>query len=126
PLDVLYRRVFGYVMMRARSNAKIVYKEQEADQAEHKRQAHGPGRHESCRPSRRVAAQGRIHRCSQSCLTLGTQKAPQRPNQKEERKRGQRQQRGHDIQHARMLAEPGHDYPFSSSAVSTSTVMWLL
>ena len=46
--------------------------------------------------------------------------------EEDQHKRQQRQQRGGDEEQAGLCIEVGHGQPFSSSAVSTSTVAWLL
>jgi hypothetical protein len=97
--------------------------EDEANDAEHAGQADGGGGDVGGGAAGGVTAEQLIE-ATQARLAVGAQPRADGAGEQQEDERSQGQERGRDVE------QPGlcqaHDYPFSSSAVSTSTVMWLL
>jgi hypothetical protein len=99
----------------------------EAKNAAGTRKANGRGGNKSRPAAAHVAAQ-RVehHGCRPPVLRIGAQRPAHRSPKQQQRKGRQRQQGGRDEEQTGRERQLHRGYPFSSSAVSTSTVVWLL
>ncbi len=90
----------------------------------------GGGGHQAGTAAAVVAAQQLVDRLSPGRLAVGAQGRPAGAGQQDEKERGQGQQRRQDEEESGGLVQGvehvRHDQPFSSSALSTSTLRWLL
>src|SRR5262249_46130976 len=114
-------RPVGSVILREQNEADESQNESASDRRRREIGGNGAGLVATQHPIQRLPCSTR--------LPMGPQGRAHCLAEQDEQKRRDRQQRGQDIQVARVLLEVeelGHAYPFNSSAVSTSTVMWLL
>src|SRR5262249_45972003 len=98
--------------------------EHEPRETQDKGEEHSAGRHVSPGLARRIPAEQFVNRGAKAAaFAMRPSQRPHGPRQQQQQERGQWHQRGVNVKHARMFAEVEHNYPFNSSAVSTSTVM---
>jgi hypothetical protein len=120
------------VMMMIVARGEFTEKPHQPIGADQERQRDGSGCDVGSQSPRIVAPRHVIDNLQRSLVAIAPSGPTNTAEDQQDCERRQRQQRCHDIQLAGVFAriklelEHGAGYPFSSSAVSTSTVVWLL
>src|SRR5262245_42292933 len=102
-------------------------KEHKTNQTQDKRSRDSSGGDKGAGLTRLVAAEQEVDGAADSRIPARAHRRPHRSREQQYHEREKRQQRRGDVEEAGLVLEVQHrGYPFNSSAVSTSTVMWLL
>ena len=96
------------------------------NQTQRESDPNGGCRDVSSSATRLLATQGSENGRTETLIPVRSSRGANGADQQQKREGSQRQQGSRDEPEARVIVERLHHYPFSSSAVSTSTVTWLL